>query len=523
MQPAHLYPMPARIGRYEILVRIASGGMATVYLARGHGAAGFEHDVAIKVTHPHLRESADFARELVEEAKLAVRIRHANVVPVLDVGDDPLGLFLVMEYVEGDTLSGLMRRASTGGASLSPSLGLRILLDALAGLHAAHELKDDSGNVVGLVHRDFSPQNILVGLDGVARLIDFGIAKAATRLGQTRTGIVKGKVAYMAPEQARGQPVDRRCDVWAAGVIAWELFAGRRMHDGSIDEVGLIFRIATEMPPRLRSVRPEAPPAIDEAIARALTPNRDERFPTAAAFAQELGRAIRASGMPLADASEVAAHVEQVAGARLGERRERAASVLGRRREGAEVEPVDAAELRSEEISLHTAPSTATAPASGKVVRAQHTEPPEAAADTIEVVSASAHVPQASAHVQQPSARNGSRAVVVACATAAAAAVAFAIALGVSRVHSRTEPSSASASASAPPSASEGPSAAAAAPVSAAPIASSSPPVQALPPARVAAPQRIRTPGPTVRAPPAAKPQAAPPPTKKTPNLDEPF
>jgi serine/threonine-protein kinase len=518
MQSAHLYPVPERIGRYEILVRIASGGMATVYLARAQGPAGFERDVAIKLTHAHLRESADFARELVEEAKLAVRIHHANVVQVLDVGDDPVGLFLVMEYVEGDTLSGLMRRASAGGASLPPSLGLRILLDALAGLHAAHELKDDAGNVVGLVHRDFSPQNILVGLDGLARLIDFGIAKAATRLGQTRTGIVKGKVAYMAPEQARGQPVDRRCDVWAAGVIAWELFAGRRLHDASIDEVGLIFRIATETPPPLRSIRADVPVAIDEAVARALAPDLDERFSTAAAFAQELGRAVRASRMPIADASEVAAHVEMVAGTRLAERRKRAAAVLDRRKDGPPVEPVDATDLLSEEISLHTLSSTTGAPASGEVLRSQQAEPrgpPQPSEPPTEVIE----VASTPARVQPARARNATRAVVVACATSAAAAAAIAIALGVGRMRHRAESSSVPAAASTPPSATQ----VAAPPVPAAaesyvpPMVSSPPSAQVPPPSRIATPQRI------VHPPPATRPQPAPPPTKKTPNLDQPF
>jgi serine/threonine-protein kinase len=514
MQSAHPYPVPERIGRYEILVRIASGGMATVYLARAHGAAGFERDVAIKLTHAHLRESTDFARELLEEAKLAVRIHHANVVQVLDVGDDPVGLFLVMEYVEGDTLSGLMRRASAGGAPLPPSLGLRILLDALAGLHAAHELKDDAGNVVGLVHRDFSPQNILVGLDGVARLIDFGIAKAATRLGQTRTGIVKGKVAYMAPEQTRGQPVDRRCDVWAAGVIAWELFAGRRLHDASIDDVGLIFRIATETPPRLRSIRADVPVAIDEAVARALSPNLDERFSTAAAFAQELSRAVRASGMPIADASDVAGHVEKVAGTRLAELRRRAAAVLGRRKDGPAVEPVDATDLLSEEISLETA-STTAAPVSGEVLRRPQAEllepsqPSEPPTEVIEVASTPARV-------HPVHARNATRAVVVACAAfSAAAAAAFAIALGLGWMGHRAEPSSVPAAASTAPSATE----VAAPPVPAAAAASvSSPPsAQVPPPSRSATPQRI------VHAPPATRPQPAPTPTKRTPNLDEPF
>jgi serine/threonine-protein kinase len=322
--------VPERIGRYEILLPIASGGMATVYLARARGPSGFERDVALKLTHAHLRESAEFARELVEEAKLAVRIRHANVVPVLDMGDDPFGLFLVMEYIEGDTLSGLVRRSAAAGAPLAPRVGLRILLDALAGLHFAHELKDDGGEPLGLVHRDFSPQNILVGLDGVGRLTDFGIAKAATRLGQTRTGMIKGKIAYMSPEQARGQRVDRRCDVWAGGVMAWEILAGRRLYGGA-EDVGLLFRIATETPPRLRTVQPDIGPEIDEVIARALAPDPDARIGTAGELAREMARALRASHVDLAEPAEVGEQVERLVGRRLTERRARAKEVLALR------------------------------------------------------------------------------------------------------------------------------------------------------------------------------------------------
>src|SRR5262249_30208425 len=143
--------LPARVGRFEILLPIASGGMATVYLARSRGLGGFERDVALKLTLAHLRDSPEFSRELLEEAKLTVRIRHANVVQVLDVGDDPSGLYVVMDYIEGDTLSGLVRRAAALKVPLAPPVAMRILLDALAGLHAAHELADEDGQPLGLV------------------------------------------------------------------------------------------------------------------------------------------------------------------------------------------------------------------------------------------------------------------------------------------------------------------------------------------------------------------------------------
>lgn len=297
--------------------------MATVYLARSRGVGGFEREVAVKKLHPHLLNDApDAALDLIEEAKLASRIRHPNVVPVLDVGDGPDGVFLVMEYIEGETLTAILRDAAAAGATLPIPIALRILSDVLAGLHAAHELRDETGAPAGLVHRDFSPQNILVGTDGVARLTDFGIAKAANRLSSTQTGSVKGKVSYMAPEQARGRQLDRRCDVWAAGVVAWEVFAGRRLFSPKLDPVAVVMSIVTEPPPRLRSVRPDLPAELEEAVAWALQADGARRCPSAEDLRQRLLGAWGRAAMP-ADPSEVAAHVARVAGPKLSERRRR--------------------------------------------------------------------------------------------------------------------------------------------------------------------------------------------------------
>jgi eukaryotic-like serine/threonine-protein kinase len=324
--PADSIPsMPERVGRYELLLPIASGGMATVYLARSKGVGGFEREVALKLTHAHLRENPDFALDLVEEAKLAGRIRHPNVVSVLDVGDDPLGVFLVMEYIEGDSLSGLLRRAAATGSRLSQRIGLRVLHDALAGLHAAHELVDESGAPLNLVHRDFSPQNVLVGIDGISRLTDFGVAKAATRLTQTATGLIKGKIGYMSPEQARGQKLDRRSDVWAAGVIAWEIVTGRRLFK-SDNDVATLLRLVSETPPSARSLSPEVSAALDEVIGLALTPGLQKRCATARELAELLSQACAESG-GLADPAEVAECVNMLAGPKLSERHSRVAEV----------------------------------------------------------------------------------------------------------------------------------------------------------------------------------------------------
>jgi len=288
--------------------------MAAVFLARAEGLGGFERDVAVKLIHAHLRENQELALALLNEARIAAKIRHPNVVPVYDVGEDPAGIFLVMEYVEGDTLSGLQRAALEAGTRIPTAVALRILSDALAGLQGAHEQRDSNGQPLEIVHRDFSPQNILVGTDGVSRLTDFGIAKAAGRSGHTRPGSIKGKVAYMAPEQARGKTVDQRCDVWAAGVVAWELLAGRPLHE-SEDEVATLLDVVTQAPPDLRTVDPTIPAELADAVASALVTDRQQRCPTAEELRRRLLDASRLLGTP-ADRGEVAAFMQHLGGGR---------------------------------------------------------------------------------------------------------------------------------------------------------------------------------------------------------------
>ena len=321
-----LAPFPERIGRYEVLLPIAAGGMATVYLARTTSVGRFEREVALKLTHSHLRMEPEFTDALMDEAALAGRIRHPNVVSVLDVDEDPHGLFLVMDYVEGESLSGLMRCARADGAPVPPDIAMRIADDALAGLHAAHELRDADGELVGLVHRDVTPQNILVGTDGVARLTDFGVAKAATRLGNTGTGVVKGKISYMSPEQARGQALARTCDVWGAGVVVWELLTGMRLYDTTNDAATLL-RIVSDPPPKIRTVNPKVPEELEGVVARALAMNTDERFQTADDFARELAKAADAT-VGRAERRAVAEHVTQLVADRLAQRRAKVAEVI---------------------------------------------------------------------------------------------------------------------------------------------------------------------------------------------------
>lgn len=311
-------PFPEKVGKYELLLPIGSGGMATVFLARSTGVGGFARDVALKLVHSHLRADEESKLHLLEEAKLSARIRHPNVVSVQEVDEDPFGLFLVMDYVEGDTLAGLERAAKKANNPLNDRLIARLLNDALLGLHAAHELQDANGSPLGIVHRDFTPQNILVSVEGITRLSDFGVAKAADRAVRTKTGLIKGKIAYMAPEQARGHAIDRRVDVWAAGVVAWELIARRRLYT-SDDEVATLLRIVTERPTRLSEVLPNVSPSLDAAIAWALEPDLERRCPTAEALRAALEAAWN-EGAGMADVTELSEFVRSAVGSKLIER-----------------------------------------------------------------------------------------------------------------------------------------------------------------------------------------------------------
>jgi eukaryotic-like serine/threonine-protein kinase len=312
--------VPRRVGRYEPVIALGAGGMATVYLARAPLAHGVSRLVALKLVHPHLRGSEEAASTLIEEAKLAARIRHPNVVPVHEVGEDAAGIFLVMDYVEGATLAALLRAVERRGEPLPLPIAGRIVIDALAGLHAAHELKSAEGAPLELVHRDFSPVNVLVGADGVTRLTDFGIAKAASRHGATSTGVVKGKVGYLSPEQALGKPLDRRSDVWAAGVVIWELLAGRRLYAAGDEQVATMLRIVSETPPRLQAIRPELPDVVDQAVAMALTLDVNRRWPSARELADALALGWRSHGGP-AEQEEVGAYVRSVMEEELAARR----------------------------------------------------------------------------------------------------------------------------------------------------------------------------------------------------------
>jgi serine/threonine-protein kinase len=311
-----------RLDRYELIAELAAGGMATVFLARIGGAGGFQRFVAIKRLHPHLAHEQEFVEMFLDEARLAASIHHPNVVPILEVGESAVGYYLVMEYVEGDTLWNL-RAASAGlpAGRLDPRFVLRVMIDALLGLHAAHELRDERGQPVNLVHRDVSPQNILVGADGSARIADFGVAKASTRLSSTRSGEIKGKMAYMAPEQIQGaESLDRRADIFAMGIVLWEALANRHLFLGPNDAVTM-HRVLHEPIPTLASAEPGLPPRLSQVIAQTLERDPARRFPTCLALAEAIEEAI-AGSLTLASGREVAAVVDMLIGSRLASRRE---------------------------------------------------------------------------------------------------------------------------------------------------------------------------------------------------------
>lgn len=306
---------------YELVAEVASGGMATVYLARLPGAAGPPRYVAIKRLHPHLAYEPEFVEMFLEEARLAARLCHPNVLPVVAIGTSLQSYYFVMEYVEGGTLGRLLVHATEARQRLPIKVGLRVALDMLAGLHAAHELTDDQGTPLGVVHRDVSPQNVLVGVDGTARLSDFGVARATQRPRTTREGRLKGKIAYMAPEQAQGlEDIDRRADIFAAGIVLWEVLAGRRLFkgDGGIDT---LHRVQTLPIPPVRAVEPAVPAVLEAVVAKALQRDRDKRFATAAELGEALERSGRVLGA-LATTRELATHVGTVLGVELTKQRE---------------------------------------------------------------------------------------------------------------------------------------------------------------------------------------------------------
>jgi serine/threonine-protein kinase len=280
-----------KIRAYEIVAHLRGGGMATLFLGRRIGAAGFNKLVAVKVVHPHLAKDPSFVQMFVDEALLSSRIQHPNVVHVEELGQAEDTYFLVMEYVHGVSLSQLLTALAKLGRRLTPELAVHVAIKVAEGLHAAHETTGDDGQPLGVVHRDISPQNVLLSSRGHVKLIDFGIAKAAGRIQQTTGASLKGKIRYMSPEQAFGRPVDRRTDVYALGIVLWEMLTMRRMFTAEDDFALLeLVRNPQHRPP---STHCEGlPSALDRAVLRALAADVGQRTPTALEFRRELAAAM---------------------------------------------------------------------------------------------------------------------------------------------------------------------------------------------------------------------------------------
>ncbi len=296
------------VGRYMLFGAIGAGGMATVHIGRRVGAGGFARLVAIKRLHPHLAEEREVVHAFLDEARIAARVTHPNVVSIHDVVLDGAEVLLVMEYVPGRSLSLLAAAERKEGRSVPPAIAGAIAHDLLRGLQAAHDARDERGRPLGLIHRDVSPHNVLVGSDGVARVLDFGIAKALGRLQTTATGAVKGKLAYLAPERLDHQEATLSVDLYAAAMVVWEMLAGARYFDGPSDET-MIPRVMTAAYRPLEGAELAAASLVLE---RALQRKPADRH----ASATELARALQ-EALPIATPEQVAAWIKRVAGKEL--------------------------------------------------------------------------------------------------------------------------------------------------------------------------------------------------------------
>jgi serine/threonine-protein kinase len=321
---APIVELPSSVaGRYTLYDEIAAGGMATVHYGRLNGAGGFSRTVAIKRMHPGFARDPEFVDMFLTEARLAARIRHPNVVQTLDVIATGQEILLVLEYVLGESLSQLRRAMIDTGRAADPRVVAAIMGSVLRGLHAAHEAKREDGVPLDIVHRDVSPQNVLVGADGLARVIDFGVAKAIGRAQTTRQGQIKGKLAYMPPEQLRGEQVTRRCDVYAAAVVTWEFLTRERLFRAD-HEAALVNAILSQPIAPPSRVAAHVPASFDRVILRGLARDPEHRYATAREMALDLERCVG-----VASAAEVGEWVESLVGPRLSQRAAKIAEIEG--------------------------------------------------------------------------------------------------------------------------------------------------------------------------------------------------
>ncbi len=286
-----------RLGRYHLIERIGAGGMARLYRGFTYDEDGFRRDVAVKLLLPVAdgEKRQRYVKMLADEYRLISRLRHPNIVEVYELGEADDELYIAMEYVDGRDLRSTLHRARRTDRPIAVEDAAWLLAEALDGLEHAHRAADEQGRPLGIVHRDFSPANVLVGFDGRVRICDFGIAKARDNQVRTRAGIIKGKVRYMSPEQARGKPLDGRSDVFAAGSVLYEMLAGRPPFTGP-NEMEIIRAVRRASPEPLERLATHAPEALVALVRRAMAPAPEDRFQSAAAFRDALHAFARRHG-----------------------------------------------------------------------------------------------------------------------------------------------------------------------------------------------------------------------------------
>ena len=347
---------PIVVGRYAMYDEIAAGGMATVHVGRLLGPVGFGRTVAIKRLHARYAKDPEFAAMFLDEARMAARIHHPNVVPTLDVVAADGELFIVMEYIHGASLAQLVKLADAKGGRIPLPIVGHLISGMLQGLHAAHEARSDLGELLGIVHRDVSPQNLLVGLDGMPRLVDFGVAKAIGRMTTTQDGRLKGKIGYMSPEQLVGDPVTRRSDIYGVGVVLWHALTGRRPVKGD-NEMAQMMSVLQSVPEPPSKYTPGLPRKLDSIVLRAMSRDATLRYPTAADMATEFEQSTR-----IATQREVAQWMEQTVGPDLSTRAALLTEIEG---SSIQLTAVPASALSGKAVQDDTSDEDSSSPANG--------------------------------------------------------------------------------------------------------------------------------------------------------------
>jgi serine/threonine-protein kinase len=370
-----------RLGSYQLIARLGAGGMAEVYLARRDGPAGFTKYLAIKRMRPELTQHQEFVDLFAEEAKTASLLSHPNICQVHEFNASGDELYMVMEYLEGIAVSSLLIRALRRSRSLPLPIVAGIIEQACDGIHYAHEVRDEAGGELQIVHRDISPPNLLITTSGSVKLLDFGISKSRQSVVRTMTGQIRGKFAYMSPEQLRSRPLDRRSDIFSLGIVTHELVTGKRLFRRPT-RLQTYHAITSEPIPAPAELRPDLPPELDAVIRRALGREPDERFATARDMSDALRRALERSGGP-ATAKEIGDFIGEHFVAEIESRRQLFTSPSDAEAaplpSGADTDPTQAtANLRKPAATepdatipgyVHTGVNTVTAPREGETVQ----------------------------------------------------------------------------------------------------------------------------------------------------------